>query len=231
MADNSIASKAWYAGPLMGFDTETTGVVPREDRIVQAAVTTAEEDRTWLIDPGVSIDPAAVAIHGITDEKVRTEGTASPEALAEIADSLRKAVDERIPVVVYNAPFDLTLLHYELERHGIPPVDFANLLVVDPLVLDKQMDRYRKGKRKLGMVASHYGVRLSDAHAALADAKCSVELARIIGERFADLADLSPEDLCERQRDWYRKDKERFEAWLRSQGREAQIDTRWPLAL
>ncbi|GAB3996940.1 hypothetical protein GCM10029992_18450 [Glycomyces albus] len=34
----------WFEGPLLGFDTETTGVIVAGDRIVQAALVTVEPD-------------------------------------------------------------------------------------------------------------------------------------------------------------------------------------------
>ncbi len=215
----------------MGFDTETTGVVPKKDRVIQAGIVTEKKDHDWLINPQVPIDPGAVAVHGISDDKVKAEGIDPKAALEEVAAHLRTAIEERIPVVIYNAPFDLTLMYYEFERHGITDVDLERLLIVDPLVLDKQMDRFRKGKRKLDIVAAHYRVELSDAHSALADARASVALARILGERFADLAAMDAAELCAAQKEWYAADKERFEAWLRSKGRDADIDRRWPLAL
>ena len=77
----------WHDGPLVGFDTETTGVDVATDRIVTAAVVTRDATgtraRTWLIDPGVPIPPAATAVHGITTEQARTEGRAPRAALDE----------------------------------------------------------------------------------------------------------------------------------------------------
>ncbi|NUQ88686.1 MAG: 3'-5' exonuclease, partial [Glycomyces artemisiae] len=60
-------SERWFEGPLLGFDTETTGVSVEQDRIVQAALVTGTGSTTWLIDPGVTIPPGATRVHGITD--------------------------------------------------------------------------------------------------------------------------------------------------------------------
>ena len=75
-----------------------------------------------------------------------------------------------IPVVAYNAPYDFSLLKYEALRHGIEPI-IAPAPVIDPLVLDKAHDRYRKGKRTLEVVAAHYAVSLVGAHDAAAEQK------------------------------------------------------------
>src|SRR5699024_2036021 len=61
---------AWHVGPLLGFDTETTGVDVFTDRVVTAATVLTEdgsdEVRTWLDDPGVEIPAGAAAVPGIT---------------------------------------------------------------------------------------------------------------------------------------------------------------------
>ena len=80
---------SWRDGPLVGFDTETTGVDVGADRIVTAAVVRRDASgtrvRTWLIDPGIPIPPAATAVHGITTEQARARGRAPREALDEVA--------------------------------------------------------------------------------------------------------------------------------------------------
>ena len=55
-------------------------------------------------------------------------------------------------------------------RHGVEPLGERRRRVIDPLVIDKAVDRYRKGKRTLEAAAELYGVALDDAHDAGADA-------------------------------------------------------------
>ena len=64
-----------------------------------------------------------------------------------------------IPLVVYNAPYDLSLLDRECRRHRVEPLGYPHP-VIDPLVIDKAVDRYRKGKRTLVAAAERYGVDL-----------------------------------------------------------------------
>src|SRR5690606_33924504 len=160
------AMHSWARGPFLGFDTETTGVDPRHDRIVTAALVLRDgrgtRQRTWLVDPGVEIPAAAAEIHGVTTDHARAEGMHPRTALEEIATELAWAIDAGIPVVVYNACFDITLLEHELVRWGLPTL--ADRLgrepgpVLDPLVLDRALDRYRSGKRKLVDLCRHYRV-------------------------------------------------------------------------
>ncbi|NTV39533.1 MAG: DNA polymerase III subunit epsilon, partial [Demequinaceae bacterium] len=146
---------SWLDGPMVGFDTETTGVSPTSDRVVSAALIRRERDsvetRTWLIDPGVEIPERATAVHGITTERARAEGAAPEVALEEIASALAEALAAGIPVAGFNVQYDLTILDAELARHGL--VTLTQRLpggvrpIVDPLVLDRHLDRYRKGPR------------------------------------------------------------------------------------
>ncbi|HEY1094670.1 MAG TPA: exonuclease domain-containing protein [Glycomyces sp.] len=227
-------SERWFEGPLLGFDTETTGVAVDRDRIVQAALVTGpqagvETPRTWLIDPGVPIPPGATRVHGITDAQVQADGLAPAAALAEVAEALRGAVAAGVPVVAFRAGFDCTLLSFELERHGIEQPDWARMAVVDPSVLDKRVDRYRRGKRTLGVTAAHYGVPHSEAHSAAGDAIATVGLARAIGAMYPEVGDLTPLDLHAAQVLWHAEDAASLEAYFRRKGREEAVERRWPL--
>jgi len=93
-----------------------------------------------------------------------------------------------VPIVVYHATYDWPLLTNELARHGLgalPAVPPA--ILIDPLVLDRHVDKYRKGKRTLAVVSDHYGVRLEGAHRASGDAAATVGVARRIGEQYPRL--------------------------------------------
>ncbi|GAA4915564.1 DNA polymerase-3 subunit epsilon [Stackebrandtia albiflava] len=226
-----MIADGWHTGPLLGFDTETTGVTGAEDRIVTAAVVDGADVSTWLIDPGVEIPAEATRIHGITTQHARDHGVAPHLALPEIARILVKAAEERIPVVAYRAGFDLTLLAYELERHGLEPVPWNRLYVIDPFVLDKKCDKWRKGKRTLSAVCEQYGVALSHAHSAVADATAAVALARAIGARYPKIAQMSLGELHVSQMGWHADDAASLEAYLRRQGRDETVDRRWPLQL
>lgn len=226
---------AWHRETLVGFDLETTGTDPREARIVTAAVTEVRGGEPmrhleWLVDPGVPIPEDATAIHGISTERAAAQGRPAREAIAEISLALREYWAAGTPVVVYNAPFDLSLLAAELLRHGLAPFDGAIGPVLDPLCLDRALDRYRKGPRTLGAVCRVYGVVLDDAHQAGADALAAVRVARALAERHpeAGLADLW--DLHRSQTAWYADWAAGYQKWLRRERDPlAVVDPAWPL--
>jgi DNA polymerase-3 subunit epsilon len=159
----------WAQGRMVAFDTETTGVDAENDRVVTAAVVAVgggqtSDSRTWMADPGVEIPEQATAVHGVTTDQARVDGSDAADVVEDITAALAEQLGAGVPVVVFNARYDLTLLDREARRHGVLPLverlaglDVAP--VIDPLVLDRQIDRYRRGSRKLPALAAHYRVR------------------------------------------------------------------------
>ncbi|BBB00827.1 putative DNA polymerase III epsilon subunit [Actinacidiphila reveromycinica] len=228
---------AWHEDLLVGFDLETTGTDPRQARIVTAAVTEVKagepvRHRGWLADPGVPIPAETTAIHGVSTARATAEGRPAAEVVAEVADALRGYWAARVPVVVYNAPFDLTLLDEELARYALPRLtagDGTAGPVIDPLVIDRALDRYRRGKRTLEAACGVYGVVLDGAHEAGADALAAVRVARALALRFAEAGEADLWELQERQREWYAAWAEDFQGWLRRKDATAVVDPHWPL--
>ena len=156
------------------FDTETTGLNLAQDRIVTAALhrmsadgTVLEGGHDWVLNPGIPIPEVASKVHGYYDKDVADAMPAS-EGIPEIVAAIMACFAEGIPVLAYNAAYDFTILHYEALRHGVEPVSFGS--VIDPLVIDKTIDKYRKGKRNLAAAADRYKVELLAAHTAKDDA-------------------------------------------------------------
>lgn len=229
----------WIDGPVLGFDTETTGVDVLGDRIITAAVVrragSEQAVSTWLIDPGVEIPPEAAAIHGITTEHARAHGRPAAAALEEIARTLAAALLRDEPVVAYNASFDLSLLDAELRRHALPTlperIGRPVRVVVDPLVLDRHLDRYRRGKRRLGNLCEHYGVTASAAlHAADVDVTATLDVLAALGRAYPAVAQTSLERLHELQVTAHRRWATSFNEWRRTRGLTgpgAELD--WPV--
>lgn len=222
----------------IGWDTETTSTDPTQARIVTAALvgrggTAPDRVQTWLINPGVPIPPETTAIHGIDDAKAQAEGQAPKAALDELAGTMVRAITYGTPLVAFNTAYDWSVLHYELMRHGLPTM--ADRLggepytLVDPLVLDKQADRYRKGPRKLQSVAEHYGVELTDWHTAEADALAAVRIAEALYERHPRLNDYAPQRLFLAQQAWREEQQVSLQAHFRKKDPTAYCAPEWPL--
>ena len=228
----------WNDGPLLGFDTETTGLDVDRDRIVTAALVRRDAAgthvRTWLLNPGVEIPEPAAAIHGVSTEHAKAHGMPPKVALDEIAAELAEAFRAGVPVVAYNAAFDLCLLDAELRRHRLPTLPDRLLgaarPVIDPLVLDRAEDREREGKRKLVDLCGVYEVVESgDLHNADVDVVATLDvLERIVG-RFPHLADLDLDTLHEYQVTAHRAWAESFNAWRTEKGLDGPgAEPTWP---
>lgn len=222
---------SWRDRPFLAFDTETSGVSTETDRIVTACLGLAGgpqrwSPRNWLFTQAQPIPDEATAVHHITTDFANEYGTDPAHNLREIVDDLYRGWAAGMPVVIYNAPFDLTILDRELTRHGLDPLDIRGP-VIDPLVLDKATDPYRKGSRKLVDVARHYGITLddADAHGAEADALTAARVAWKIGAGFLDL-----DYAMEYQAQQYRAQRESFARYLAKQGKTLDDpSTEWPI--
>jgi len=227
--------------PAVGvFDLETTGIDPETDRIVTAFVGVLDEagnvlsGQEWLIAPdGYVIPDAATAVHGVTTEHALAVGRPFQDVLPEIVAALLTFADLDIPVVAHNASYDLTMLVHEMRRYGhIDPVALVSVLdVLDTLILDKQLDRWRRGKRTLTAIAPLYGVPLADedAHGAAADATAAGRVALKMLAR-PELADLDQDALRRKQTAWAREQRASFIEYRRREGDpDFTTDLNWPL--
>lgn len=223
---------AWYDGRLVGFDVETSGVNYEEDRIVTAAVVACgggqeTETLSLLIDPGVEIPEGATAVHGISTERARAEGVEAREGIASLLSALGGYVSQGVPVVAFNARFDLTMLDREARRYGLGPL--RDPLVLDPFVLDKHFDQFRKGKRTLGRACEVYRVELDNAHDAGADALAAARVIWRMGREIPELRGNCLGWVHDRQVEWAAEQARSLEAYFRKQGRDEIIEQRWPV--
>lgn len=214
------------------FDTETTGVDTDTCRIVTAFVARMDtatgqltEMNSWLINPGIPIEQGASDVHGITNEVAQSQGMDAATGIAEIVARLNSASADGSPVTAFNARFDLTLLDREARRYGIEP--FVPSVVVDPYVLDKQVDKYRRGRRTLSVTAEHYGVALVGAHDAEADATATGLLAVKLLEKMP--AGTNLDELHRLQTAWAAGQAAGLQEHFRKTDPNAVVEGRWPL--
>ena len=214
----------WHRAPYAVLDTETTGVDPLTARLVTCHLEVPPGlwgqpwVRSWTVDPGIPIPAEASAVHGLYDADV-AGCIRHEDAVWEIHDALAEVWQAGLPVVVYNAPYDLTVLSAPV----LGPV-------IDPLVLDKVVDRYRKGSRRLQSVCDHYGVSLGQAHDVREDALAAGRVAWALAERFPYLARMDPAHLHQRQVRWYAEQAAGLREHFRRTGGNWQgVDSGWPL--
>jgi DNA polymerase-3 subunit epsilon len=217
------------------FDLETTGVNVETARVVSAHVGVIDESgrilrkRDWLVDPGVEIPGQATAVHGITTERARAEGLPAGVAISEIVAELQRLFTHGTPVVAYNAPYDFSVIDREARRYGVAPL-VSPSPIIDPLVIDKAVDKFRRGKRTLELTAAFYGVDLADAHDAGADALAAGRVAQAIARAYATELAVEAAELHRLQVTWSREQAEDFQAYIRRVKDPAfTVSGVWPL--
>ncbi|MFF5968159.1 exonuclease domain-containing protein [Streptomyces collinus] len=210
----------WTRRPLVGIDFETTDLNVFTDRIVTGCVVRwggglPTEVRTWRSDlGGAEISATATAIHNITTEQARSQGDPAADVIADIASVISQYAKAGWPLVAMNAPFDLTMLESECTRYGVPSIWNATPVVLDPWVMDRYLDRYRKGKRTLVDLCHHYGVKLEGgAHNAEVDAKAACGVTWKIGNRYPRIGREDIGELHEMQARWARELRDEYLAW------------------
>ncbi|MGW1835282.1 3'-5' exonuclease family protein [Streptomyces sp. BBFR2] len=235
---------SWYDGPLAAFGVGASGDDPENDRVIAAALAVQETPGAapaltrWLISPGVEISGSAAAAHGLTAGHLARRGRWPAPAVDEIARALTSQAASGRPVAVLNAPFTLTLLDREATRHRATSLTAYlgthPLYVLDPLVLDTRLDRYRKGTRTLADLRAHYDVKVFDndrngSGRTAEDTLAVLELTRTLGRRFAArLARLRPDELHALQTTWYEAQVRDRQTWFPG-GAATPADARWPM--
>lgn len=224
----------WGDGPMIAFDTETTGVDVETARIVTACVARVgggveRYSTRFLADPGIEIPAEATAIHGITTEHAREHGESAAAVCDGVAARLYEAWAAGRPVVGFNIAYDLTVLDRELRRHH-GRLLIVNGPVVDPLVIDRHYDRYRRGSRKLPDMCVHYGVVQGGPHTAEGDAVAAARLAWKQARTYPELAVMSLDELTAAQAEWHATWAAEFAQYLIDRGRTDDLpDGAWPV--
>ena len=157
------------------FDTETTGLDSSEDRIIEiGGVEMIDRFPTgrslhFYVNPGDRrVHPEAVAIHGITDERLKDE----PRFEGIVDAVIEFFGDARL--VAHNAPFDVGFLNAEFARLGRPPL--AQDRIIDSLSLARR--KHPMAPNSLDALCRRYGIDNSgrEKHGALLDSELLAEV-------------------------------------------------------
>jgi len=153
-------------------DTETTGLeVSAGHRVIEIGcielLHRRATGRSWhrYLKPGRAVDPAALAVHGITNEFLESQ-----PAFADVAAEFLAFIDGA-ELVIHNAGFDVGFLDAEFGLAGLPDRVEARCGVCDTLAMARRM---HPGQRNsLDALCKRYNVDNSgrDLHGALKDAR------------------------------------------------------------
>ncbi len=165
---------------LVAIDCETTGLNPKQDRIVSIAAIRFDvsklaldkfqkaECMVCLVNPGCSIPAITSRIHGITDDDVRNE-----HSFRQLAPEIRRFLGTA-PIVAHNVSFDCNFLNSEFRRAGFEGIEknkkFCTMATAAATL--------RLQRNTLDYVAEHFGLkRNGQFHNAYEDAMLVSQIA------------------------------------------------------
>lgn len=178
---------------LVVFDTETTGLSPSRDEIIEfsaavlerqegRAAVTREYDNLVTLSPGRFVPPKIQALTGITNQDLRERGISKTRLCRDVAELI---TGDRTLLLAYNAHFDLSFLFYTLVKDG----DAAILKGKDKLdLLTVYRDR-RSFPHRLASAIEAYRLqdRVQNSHRAIDDVLATVAVMEAIAEERDDL--------------------------------------------
>ncbi|WP_250029706.1 DNA polymerase III subunit epsilon [Paractinoplanes maris] len=234
---------AWWESPFLVLDTETSSADPEEARV--GSICTA------VIDPAakskkvsnalaaIDMPAGASAVNGLTTEHLMAEGKPSADVLDEYCGELAASLALGVPLVIMNAPYDLTVLDRDCRRNSVPTIgdrlEGAPLgPIVDPGVLDKKVEKYRRrvsetqGARCLKTLAQVHGIGWDDelAHTAEYDALQAGRVAWALMRRYPLLAGMSLAELHDAQVGWYAEQAASLAQFFRKKANQVEFEAR-----
>jgi DNA polymerase-3 subunit epsilon len=151
-------------------DTETTGLSPKQGhRIIEIAAieldgrTVSTRRFHRYLNPEREIDAGAVAIHGLTYERLQNE-----PKFSDVAASFLEFI-EGAELIIHNAPFDMGFLNHELSLSNMSALQNE---VTDTLKLARDMHPGKKNS--LDALCGRY--EIDNAHRTLHGALLDTEL-------------------------------------------------------
>lgn len=157
------------------FDTETTGLDHRIDRVIEIGgielLNHFPTGRTIhiYVNPGSQkVHPDALAVHGITDDFLRDK-----KSFEEIVHEVMEFFEDA-RWIAHNATFDMGFMNAELARIGLPAI--LPERVVDTLAMARR--KHPMGPNSLDALCRRYGIDNSHRmkHGALLDAELLAEV-------------------------------------------------------
>ncbi len=158
-------------------DTETTGLDPQADRLIEIAAIRVRAGKEvarfeTLVKPGCKLSKAIVDLTGITDGEL-TNAPEPQDALQQFIDFLKDDI-----IVAHNANFDVNFLYDSMQRCGMKPLENN---FVDTMRLAKCI-RPDLSNYKLATLAKAYRIAQPKAHRALADCETTMAVLQKMDE-------------------------------------------------
>lgn len=169
-------------GSVVVFDTETTGLDPSEDEIVEIAAARCgwsgiSDEFHALIAPVRPVGESA-AVHGYSDGYLAEHGRPAADVLPEFLDFCRGGVLAGHNLIA----FDIPIVEARLAAGGLRLP--GGLRAFDTLDISRRL--VRLPSHRLADLAAHFGLKAEPTHKAMDDVRATVELLQRLGERLRE---------------------------------------------
>jgi DNA polymerase III subunit epsilon len=167
-------------------DCETTGLDPKQDRIVEVAAARFTVDELFeqfesLVDPDCAIPESSTAIHHITQEMI----LGKPK-IPVILPRLLQLIGPHI-IVGHGVGFDIELLANAAERAGIP-CTLRNNRIFDTLRMARMYGE--SPTNSLEQLRQHFNIEEEGAHRAMNDVVVNMGVFKFLAKRYRTVDEL-----------------------------------------
>lgn len=155
----------------IAFDTETTGLSPTSDRIIEIGAIKFDKSGVidkfeTLINPQKTIPEECTKINHITNEMVK-DAPLTKDVLTSFSEFVKDSI-----LIAHNANFDLNFISEELSRAKLPALKNKSL---DTLTFVRWAYPLL-GKYNLQLMACLMNIEVTDAHRAFDDSRVCMEV-------------------------------------------------------
>jgi DNA polymerase III subunit epsilon len=168
-------------------DCETTGLDPKQDRILEVAAVRFTLDETFdsfesLVDPECLIPETSIAIHHITTEMV----VGKPKAAAILPELLQLV--GKYTIIGHGIGFDIEVIAAAADRAGIP-CTLRNNSFFDTLRMARIYGE--SPTNSLEQLRQHFNIELEGAHRAMNDVVVNMAVFKFLAKRYRTTEELS----------------------------------------
>ena len=177
---------------LVFLDLETTGLNPRDCKIIQFSATKIHKDGrhesySFYVNPKEPVPREITELTGITDDFLQETGETEDALMSYLKIILKNPFrEEKVLIASYNAQFDLSFLEALIERHPEYSVQLESCDFIDILTVYRDRADY---PHRLGDAIAHYGINGKNSHSASDDVDATIKVAHAMEAERDNLPD------------------------------------------